>query len=288
MLNQDACYAAIERRDPAFDGVFFTAVKTTRIYCRPVCPARTPLRRNVIFYPHAAQAQDAGFRPCLRCRPESAPDSPAWIGSLASVNRALRRIDEGDLASQSVEQLAESLGMTGRHLRRLFLQHLGATPLAMEQARRIHLAKTLLHQTRLPMTEIAYASGFASLRRFNEAFQDLFGRPPTAVRREGGEDAAAGAAIRLKLTWRPPFDWSGRLSDRASAGLSAEETVVGGVYRLALREGGEVRVQPGAGRTLDVEITGAPVRELARLLAHLKRDLIHPAADPAVLERMAA
>ncbi|MGT2514880.1 bifunctional transcriptional activator/DNA repair enzyme AdaA [Sphingomonas panni] len=178
MLDPDHCYAAIVRRDPAMDGLFFTAVRTTRIYCRPVCPARTPARGNVSFHASAAAAQAAGYRPCLRCRPETAPDSPAWAGTLASIHRALRLIDDGALADGSVGDLADRLGMTDRHLRRLFVEHLGLTPLAIEATRRLHLAKHLVHDTRLPLTDIAFAAGYGSVRRFNEAFQAAFGRAP--------------------------------------------------------------------------------------------------------------
>ena len=273
MLDQDACYAAIERRDARFDGLFFTAVTTTRIYCRSICPARTPLRKNVSFYATAAQAQEAGCRPCLRCRPESAPDSPAWIGSQASVNRALRRIDEGVLADRSVEELAESLGMTGRHLRRLFMQHLGVTPVSIEQARRIHLAKTLLHETTLPMTEIAYASGFGSLRRFNEAFQVLFDRPPTAIRRDAAAAQAGHDVIRLRLAYRPPFDWTQALEARSQR-LGEGEQIQGGVFRARLGSdgtSGEVIVAQDREATLAVELHACEVRLIAAVLARIKR-----------------
>ena len=275
MLDQDACYAAIQSRDARFDGLFFTAVRTTRIYCRPICPARPPLRRNVVFYASAAQSQEAGYRPCLRCRPESAPDSPAWIGSQASVNRALRKIDEGVLAESSVEQLAETLGMTGRHLRRLFVQHLGSTPVSIEQARRIHLAKTLLHQTALPMTQIAYAAGFGSLRRFNEAFQALFDRPPTVIRREAAVTKVEDAVIRLRLSYRPPFDWQDALARRA-ARLGSGESIEDGAFRVALEAGGAVAVRQGRGATLAVELSGVEVRQIAGVLARIKGALIQP------------
>lgn len=269
MLDPDACYAAIERRDPRFDGLFFTAVRTTRIYCRPICPARTPLRKNLTFYATAAAAHGEGYRPCLRCRPESAPDSPAWLGSQASVNRALRKIDEGVLAEHSVEALAESLGMTGRHLRRLFIQHLGVTPVSIEQARRIHLAKTLLHETALPMTEIAYAAGFGSLRRFNEAFQALFARPPTAIRRDAAALHGNDAVIRLRLAYRPPFDWGEVLARRADR-LCEGERVDGEVFHVANEAGGSISVRQGRGDTLAVELSGVEVRRIAGILAGIK------------------
>lgn len=178
MLDPEDCYARLCRRDPRADGEFFVAVRSTRIYCRPICPARTPLRRNVTFFAAAAAAHAAGYRPCLRCRPESAPQSPAWIGTLASINRALSLIEEGFLTRGSVDELAGSPGMTARHLRRLFELHVGTGPSRVEQTRRIHLAKKLLHETALSVTEIAFAAGFGSVRRFNESFRGMFGRPP--------------------------------------------------------------------------------------------------------------
>jgi AraC family transcriptional regulator, regulatory protein of adaptative response / DNA-3-methyladenine glycosylase II len=166
-LDHDACYRAVCQRDARFDGKFFTAVKTTGIYCRPICPARIPRSENVIFMATAAAAQEAGFRPCLRCRPEAAPDLGAWRGTSNSVSRALGLIEMGALDEANVEALADRLGLGERQLRRLFRQHLGASPVAVAQTRRILLAKQLIHETQLPMTEVAFASGFRSVRRFN-------------------------------------------------------------------------------------------------------------------------
>lgn len=274
MLDFDACYAAVRRRDPAVDGAFFTAVRTTRIYCRPVCPARTPLARNVSFHPTAAHCQALGFRPCLRCRPETAPESPAWQGTLASVHRALRLIGEGALAEGGAEALAGRLGMTARHLRRLFVQHLGVTPAAVEAARRVHLAKALIHDTRLPMTAVAMAAGYGSLRRFNEAFLALFGRPPSALRREASAGRPGGDlpdALRLRLAYRPPLDWSARLEP-----LLAEASRRGGTLcgRLAVDgAAAQVRLRQGPGATLLVELPDTPLARLARVAARLRRDL---------------
>ena len=195
-LDHDACYRAICQRDARFDGRFFTGVKTTGIYCRPVCPARTPLSKNVIFFPTAAAAQEAGFRPCLRCRPETAPDMGAWRGTSNTVSRALTLIEHGALDEDDVDGLAGRLGLGERQLRRLFRQHLGASPIAVAQTRRILLAKQLIHETQLPMAEIAFASGFGSVRRFNEAFQTLFGRPPGDLRRASKPDVPPGPAGR--------------------------------------------------------------------------------------------
>jgi AraC family transcriptional regulator of adaptative response/methylated-DNA-[protein]-cysteine methyltransferase len=183
MLDFDTCNAARLRRDPAYDGVFFTAVKTTLIYCRPVCPVKQPLTRNVTFYPSAAAAERDGYRPCLRCRPETAPFCHAWNGTGTTVGRALKLIEAGVLDDAGVGALAERLGIGGRHLSRLFRRHLGASPVRIATSFRLHRAKSLLDETDLPITEVAYRAGFKSLRRFNAAFAELYRRPPSAFRK---------------------------------------------------------------------------------------------------------
>lgn len=183
MLDFDTCNAARLRRDPAFDGLFFTAVRTTGIYCRPVCPVKQPLTRNVSFYPTAAAAELAGYRPCLRCRPESAPFCPAWKGTRTTVERALKLIEAGALDNAGVDALASRLGIGPRHLSRLFAGQLGASPVQVAQSVRIQRAKRLLNETVLPVTEIAFRAGFGSVRRFNAVFSRLYGRPPTSLRR---------------------------------------------------------------------------------------------------------
>jgi AraC family transcriptional regulator, regulatory protein of adaptative response / methylated-DNA-[protein]-cysteine methyltransferase len=182
-LDVAACERARVGRDRRFDGQFFSGVRTTRIYCRPVCPVRPAKAENVSFYPSAAAAERAGFRPCLRCRPETAPFSPAWKGSLASVERAVRLIGAGALDNASVETLAASLGVGARHLSRLFNKHLGASPTQIARTARVQRAKRLLDDTALPMTEIALRAGFRSLRRFNTVFAEVYKRPPTEIRR---------------------------------------------------------------------------------------------------------
>jgi AraC family transcriptional regulator, regulatory protein of adaptative response / methylated-DNA-[protein]-cysteine methyltransferase len=183
-LDWRRCDRARIARDARFDGWFFTGVRTTRIYCRPTCPVKPAKSRNVVFFPTAAAAERAGFRPCLRCRPETAPGTPAWRGAAATVARALRLIEAGYLDDgKRVEDLADMLGMTARHLRRLFLRHAGASPRAVATTRRVQRAKTLVDEIVLPMAAIAFAAGFASIRRFNDAFRAVYRRPPTAVRR---------------------------------------------------------------------------------------------------------
>ena len=186
MLDSRTCDRARLARDRRFDGRFFTGVLTTRIYCRPTCPVKPAKSRNVVFFPTAAAAERAGFRPCLRCRPETAPGTPAWQGAAASVSRALRLIERGFLDDgKTIEHLADALGMTTRHLRRLFARHAGATPIAVATTRRVQRAKRLIDETTMPMSAVAFASGFASIRRFNAAFRSVYRRPPTAVRRTG-------------------------------------------------------------------------------------------------------
>jgi AraC family transcriptional regulator of adaptative response/methylated-DNA-[protein]-cysteine methyltransferase len=182
-LDPEVCDRARLARDRAFDGLFFTGVRTTRIYCRPVCPVRPAHSANVRFFGSAAAAERAGFRPCLRCRPETAPGSPAWSGTATTVARGMRLIDEGFLDDGSAAELADRLGIGPRHLLRLFLRHTGATPSEIAAIRRVQTAKRLIDQTAMPLSEIAFAAGFSSVRRFNDAFRDTYGRPPSSFRR---------------------------------------------------------------------------------------------------------
>src|SRR5215510_8712707 len=203
-LPQGVLDRARVSRDARFDGKFFIAVTSTGIYCRPVCPVRSPKPANVRYYATAAAAAEAGFRPCLRCRPEAAPGTPAWLGTSAVVRRALRLIDDGVLDNESVDELASTLGLGARHLRRLFVQHVGASPISFAQTRRLQFAKRLWDETTLPITEIALASGFGSLRRFNTAFLQTYGRAPRDLRKHFNK---ADDEVILKLAFRPPYDW---------------------------------------------------------------------------------
>ncbi len=283
-LDHHACYRAICQRDARFDGRFFTGVKTTGIYCRPICPARIPQSKNVIFFPTAAAAQEAGFRPCLRCRPETAPDMGAWRGTSNTVSRALNLIELGALDKADVDGLAGRLGVGERQLRRLFRQHLGASPVAVAQTRRVLLAKQLIHETRLPMAEIAFAAGFGSIRRFNETFQALFGRPPSELRRASGPDFPAGPAgeIALLLRYQPPYDWAGMiefLRRRAIAGV--EEVTADRYARSVQLDGlqGTVAVQRGEGNTLRVTMRFPKLSALPAIIARLRR-VFDLGADP--------
>jgi AraC family transcriptional regulator of adaptative response / DNA-3-methyladenine glycosylase II len=183
MLDSVECEHARVTRNRAYDGRFFTGVRTTGIYCRPVCPVRPARGRNVEFFPSAAAAEAAGYRPCLRCRPEAAPFSPAWKGSRTTVDRAMRLIHQGILDKENVEALAARLGVGARHLSRLFQKHLGASPIQVAQTTRVQRAKLLIDGTELPMTHVALRAGFGSLRRFNAVFADVYKRRPSALRR---------------------------------------------------------------------------------------------------------
>lgn len=189
-LDWEACNRARLARDRAFDGLFFTGVRSTRIYCRPVCPVRPARSENVSFYPTAAAAERAGFRPCLRCRPETAPGSPAWAGTATTVSRGMRMIDDGYLDRNSVAALAAALGVGPRHLLRLFLRHAGATPSELAATRRVQRAKRLIDETGMPLSEVAFAAGFGSIRRFNDAFLAVYKRSPSAFRRPDRGPAA--------------------------------------------------------------------------------------------------
>jgi AraC family transcriptional regulator, regulatory protein of adaptative response / DNA-3-methyladenine glycosylase II len=283
-LDHAACYRAIELRDVRFDGRFFTAVRTTGTYCRPVCPARTPRSENVAFYPTAAAAQEAGFRPCLRCRPETAPDTGAWRGTSSTVSRALALIELGALDEGNVDALAGRLGLGERQLRRLCRRHLGASPVTVAQTRRVLLAKQLIHETSLSMTEIAFAAGFGSIRRFNETFQALFGRAPFALRRGSAQavPAGPGGEISLRLRYQPPYDWPGTLQFLRLRAIAGVERVVDGCYSRTIQlEGrqGIVCVRPAADNALQASIRFPRLSALPVIIARLRR-VFDLAADP--------
>ncbi len=204
--EHDKFYAAMLARDYRFDGKFFVGVKTTGIYCRPICPAK-PKIENVEFFFSSHHAEKAGYRPCLRCRPEAAPLSPAWYGKSAIVQRSLRAIIDQGFGDLSAEQFAEKFGVTGRHLRRSFVREIGKTPRQFYQEQQLNLARKMIVETGLPITEIAYSAGFRSLRRFNEAFKTRFSKPPTAIRKTPTADRKEAPLTSLKLNYRPPFNW---------------------------------------------------------------------------------
>ena len=286
-LDAEACWRALSARDARFDGRFFTGVTSTGIYCRPVCPARTPRRENVVFHPTAASAEAAGFRACLRCRPETAPEMGAWRGTSNTVSRALALIEAGALDDGDAEALAERLGVGERHLRRLFRQHLGAAPVSVAQTRRVLLAKQLIHETELTMAEVAMASGFGSVRRFNETFQALYGRPPSALRRRKAAEEGGGR-VTLNLAYRPPYDWDFVSAALAARG-AADETTADGAWTRRLRKSvdgteGAVTVRPGALGKAVVEARIDELKALPGVLARVRR-VFDLAADPEAITR---
>jgi AraC family transcriptional regulator of adaptative response / DNA-3-methyladenine glycosylase II len=238
-LDPDICWRACLASDRRFDGRFWVGVVTTGIYCRPICPAPRPRRRNVRFFPTAFAAAEQGFRPCLRCRPESAPGSAVWRGTSATVTRALRLIEAGALRDDGIEPLAAALGVGSRQLRRLFAEHLGASPLAVAHTQRLHFAKKLVDETRLPMTEIALAAGFASVRRFNDSFLRVYERSPRELRRESasGDRPAADGELRLALAFRGALDWDAMLAYLGPRATPGVERVDGRTYLRTIRAG---------------------------------------------------
>jgi AraC family transcriptional regulator of adaptative response / DNA-3-methyladenine glycosylase II len=233
-LDWRVCSRARLSRDARFDGKFFIGVRTSGVYCRPICPSPTTKEENVRYFPTAAAAAEAGFRPCLRCRPECSPGTPAWFGTSNTVSRALRLIGENGL-EDGVEALADHLGVGSRHLRRLFLRHLGATPSAVAQTRRLHFAKKLIDETNLPMTEVAVASGFGCVRRFNATIRNVYHRTPSQIR-----TLARQIAIRPKneyvfrLGFRPPYAWREMLAFLTARATPGVEVVEAAGYRRSI------------------------------------------------------
>ncbi len=288
-------YAAVQSRDERFDGLFFTGVLTTGIFCRPICPAKTPRTENVRFFSTAAAASSAGFRPCLRCRPEAAPESPEWNWPSTVVSRAVRLIADGALEEQNLDNLAARLHLSARQLRRYFVNELGVPPIKVAQTQRLLFAKQLITETTLPMTEIAFAAGYSSLRRFNDALSETYKRPPTALRRDykqgEREGAAPAASITLKLGYRPPYDWNAMLAARQRWALPGVERVdENGVYHRAVcfgKQMGVIAVQPIARQIppahhllLHVPTNLAP--HLRPIAARIKR-MFDLRADPAAI-----
>jgi AraC family transcriptional regulator of adaptative response / DNA-3-methyladenine glycosylase II len=316
-LDDDICYRAVLARDPRFDGRFFTAVRTTGIYCRPVCPAVTPRRRNVTFYACAAAAEQAGFRPCKRCRPEASPGTPAWLGTSATVSRMLRCIAEGALDDGSVADLAARLGLGPRQLTRLCERHLGTTPVRLAQTRRVHFARALIEQSALPLSQVALAAGFGSLRRFNALMKATYGCAPGDLRRRKSVDVADGrgvgvgagddlrrrksvsattniaaapatalATLTCRLAYRPPYDWPQLARFLRGRAIPGVEHATDDSYTrtLALPEGGAgfLTVTPGSGHWLDLRLELPELGGAIALVARARR-MFDCGADPAAI-----
>ena len=297
-LDHQQCYEALRSRDARFDGRFWVGVRTTGIYCRPVCPSRTPLSRNVDFFAHPAAAEDAGLRPCRRCRPEAAPGSNGWKGAAGVVDRAVRLIDEGALDGGDVSALARRLHVGDRHLRRLFVEHLGTTPDAVARSRRAHLARRLLAATDLRVADIAFAAGFGSVRQCNEVLKATFRATPTELRadlrtaggtpsRTGSRDVTptASGALSLRLAVRPPFDGGALLDWFAARAVAGLEVVDAQTYTRRVSVGdrtGAVTIRPADGAVV-LGIDLPPDTHLGSLVAGARRafDL---GADPVAVD----
>jgi AraC family transcriptional regulator of adaptative response / DNA-3-methyladenine glycosylase II len=277
-------FDALRSRDARFDGKFFVGVVTTGIYCRPICPAPPAKRKNLRWFPCAAAAESAGFRPCRRCRPEAAPGTPAWTGTSATVSRALALISDGALDSADVDELAARVGVGSRHLRRLFDQHLGANPVAVAQCRRVQFARSLIDQTALPLRDVAFASGFTSIRRFNAAIRSTFERAPSDLRRAAKRDRSRGApGVTLRLPYRPPYAWAEMLGYLEARAIPGVEQVVDGAWRRTARIDGApalVEVRPDPAKHQVVVRVDAPVRrDLLRVVERVRR-VFDLGADP--------
>lgn len=274
-LDAEQCYRALRSRDARFDGLFFVGVQSTGIYCRPICPARTPARPRCSFFRHAAAAERAGFRACLRCRPELAPGH-AQVDALPRLVRAAsERIAAGYLDEHGVDELAEALGVSARHLRRAMEAELGVSPLELARTRRLATAKQLLHDTDLSMTEVAFAAGFSSVRRFNASVRERFGAPPSRLRARAPGRARGAASVELRLDYRPPLDWGALLAFLAARAIPGVELVAEGCYRRSVALGEqrgwlEVRTDPSAPRLharLSLSLARQPLAVVAGLRA---------------------
>ncbi len=266
--DPDRCYLAVQSRDPRFDGWFFTAVLTTGIYCRPSCPARTPHRENVVFYPTAAAAQLAGFRACKRCRPNASPGSPEWDARADVVARAMRLIADGAVDRDGVGGLAASLGYSVRQLERVLLAEVGAGPIALARAQRAQTARVLIETTALPMSNVAFAAGFASIRQFNDTVRDVFGMSPTELRsRIARVDKKRGpvpTSLSLRLPFRQPLCPDNLFGHLAATAVPGVEEVRNGTYRRTLRLGHGPAI---------VELTPTPDHVACTLVLSDLRDL---------------
>jgi len=304
MTDPDATYSALASRDSRFDGVFFVGVTSTGIYCRPICPARTPKRENCRFFGSAEAAEKASFRPCLRCRPELAPGQAPVDSAQRIAHLLVHRINEGLIDDGAgLEEIAAQFGVSSRQLRRIVQQELGVSPIELLQTRRLLLAKQLLTETRLPVTEIAFASGFSSLRRFNDAFRTQYRLPPTRLRKRAAEPGAeirAPATLTLQLSYRPPYDWEAILEFLQARMIPGVELISDGSYLRTVRLGrqaGWIKVTPAPEKhALLVEFPRSLAPVLPPLLGRLRNlfdltarpDLIaaHLMRDPRLARRI--
>jgi AraC family transcriptional regulator, regulatory protein of adaptative response / DNA-3-methyladenine glycosylase II len=284
-LDASACYRAIVAHDARFDGVFFVGVKTTGVYCRPVCKAGPPRADRCVFFKRAAEAERDGFRACFRCRPERAPGGGVDDSVSRTVAAAVARIQEGALNEGDVDSLAGELGVTARHLRRCTHAELGVSPLDLALSRKLAMARELLASTRIPVTDVAFASGFQSVRRFNDAFRSRHGRSPSELRHDK-HASVLGDAVSLELDYRPPYGWESTLRFLAARSVDGVEAVVEGrYYRTALigERTGWVSVRKGARDSLILEISPSLVRDVMTVAQRIRR-LFDLDARPAAID----
>jgi AraC family transcriptional regulator, regulatory protein of adaptative response / DNA-3-methyladenine glycosylase II len=291
-LDPHTCYRALRARDARFDGRFFVAVSSTRIYCRPICTVRPPKRENCRFYPSAAAAESAGFRPCLRCRPELAPGNASVDATTRLAQAAASIMEDRTLDKAGLDTIAARLGVTDRHLRRAFRAEFGVAPVEFDQTQRLLLAKRLLTDTGLPITEVAFASGFGSVRRFNALFMQRYRLQPNRLRGRMRERVAADDTLHFELSFRPPFDWPALCAFLAARAIPGVESVEGGRYRRSVaishegtRHLGSVAIEMSKKKpTLRVSVAASLAKALPPVLSRVKA-LMDLACNPAEVER---
>jgi AraC family transcriptional regulator of adaptative response / DNA-3-methyladenine glycosylase II len=292
-LDHATCYRALRARDPRFDGRFFVAVSSTRIYCRPVCTVKPPKRENCRFYPSAAAAETGGYRPCLRCRPELAPGNSSIDATTRLAQAAASLIEDGTMNGGGVEALAARLGVSERHVRRALGAEFGVSPIEFAQTQRLLLAKRLLTDTRLPVTEVALASGFGSLRRFNALFKERYRLNPKQLRRVAPRAGAAAAdALRFELSYRPPYDWPGLTAFLGARAVEGVESVDAKAYRRTVRialekreHRGWIEVMPSARKPALTVTLGASLAKVAPLVLGRVKALMDLSCHPAEVSR---
>lgn len=284
-LDPVICWQAINSRDPRFDGRFFAGVTTTGLYCRNICPVPSARPKNILLFACAAAAEAAGLRPCKRCQPQAAPGTPAWLGTSAVVSRAFRLILEGALNDGSVEELADRLGLGSRQLRRLFVQHLGASPLKIATTHRVHLARKLIDESGLPMTQVAFGSGFKSIRAFNHAIRLSARQSPNELRHaaDGSRSKAGPGGLEIRLPYRRPFDWASLIAFLKSRAIPGVELVTENSYQRTIEVGGVpglLTVRPdGARSRLVVHLQTGSYEGLAQTVERVRR-IFDLSADP--------
>ncbi len=291
-IDFDVCYRAVCSRDARFDGQFFTGVTSTGIYCRPICPAPTPKAEHVRFYSCASAAEADGFRACRRCRPEASPGSPDWNVRADLVARALRLIAEGIIDTDGVAGLAQRLAISERHLHRELTTEVGVGPLALARTRRAQTARLLIDETTLPLTEIAFAAGFASLRQFNETMLTVFGCPPSALRRRGHPENPGGGGLTVHLSYRPPFDAASLLTFLGQRALAGVEEVAAGRYRRSValpRSTGVIELEPSpANNQIILRMWLSDLRDVGLLVQRCRQFLDLDSEPTTIAARLSA